>query len=140
MPRYPHLLLQDTTVAARYTATRAFPRERGNPDRVRETHAAHVIGAFEAAQTQREAFPAQVGNGFYESPGVILSFESDPNFPLAFESLDLGFLVDAQHDGVVGRAHVEADDVADLLDEGGIGRELEGLGAMRPQTECSPDA
>ena len=90
MPRYPHLLLQDTTVAGRYTATRAFPRERGNPDRVRETHAAHVIGAFEAAQTQREAFPAQVGNGFYESPGIILSFESDPNFPLAFESLDLG--------------------------------------------------
>src|SRR5260221_13965853 len=89
MPRYPHLLLQDIAGTERYTATRAFPREPSNPDRVRETHAAHVIGAFEAARTQREVFPVQVGSGFYESPGIVLSFESDPNFPLAFESLDL---------------------------------------------------
>src|SRR5271168_3954598 len=89
MPRYPHLLLQNSASTDRYTATRAFPREPGNPDRVRETHAAHVIGAFEAACGQREPFPVQVGSGFYESPGIILSFESDPNFPLAFESLDL---------------------------------------------------
>jgi len=89
MPRYPHLLLENTSTTERYTATRAFPREPGNPDRVRETHAAHVIAAFEAAKTQRETFPVQVGNGFYESPGIILSFESDPHFPLAFESLDL---------------------------------------------------
>ncbi|WFU31298.1 S8 family peptidase [Bradyrhizobium brasilense] len=30
-----------------------------------------------------------MGNGFYESPGIILAFESDPDFPLAFESLEL---------------------------------------------------
>lgn len=74
---------------ARYTATRARGREFNNPDRVRATHAAHVIGALQAAQGQRERFPARVGNGFYESPGLTLSFESDPNFPLAFESIDL---------------------------------------------------
>lgn len=30
-----------------------------------------------------------VGNGFYEITDLSLTFESDPNFPLAFESLDL---------------------------------------------------
>jgi hypothetical protein len=45
----------------------------------------------------------------------------------AVESLDLGFLVHAQHKGAIGRVHVEPDDVAHLLDEQRIGRELEAL-------------
>lgn len=89
MPRYPHLLLANVAETARYTATRGHSKEFNNPDRDRPTHAAHVIGALQTAQAQREAFPVQVGNGFYESPGLLLSFESDVNFPLAFESLDL---------------------------------------------------
>jgi hypothetical protein len=89
MPRYPHLLLANVAVTARYTATRGHSKEFSNPDRERAAHAAHVIGALQTAQAQRETFPVQVGNGFYESPGLTLSFESDPNFPLAFESLDL---------------------------------------------------
>lgn len=39
----------------------------------------------------------------------------------AVERLDLRFLIDAQHDRVLGRSHVETDDVADLGDEVGIG-------------------
>lgn len=31
----------------------------------------------------------QVGNGFYQTTDLIITFESEPNFPLAFESLDL---------------------------------------------------
>src|ERR1700730_11985496 len=89
MPRYPHLFLVKAAETARYTATRGHSKEFNNPYRVRATHAAHVIGALQAAQAQREPFPVQVGNGFYGSPGLILSFESDPNFELAFESLDL---------------------------------------------------
>ncbi|MET4804292.1 hypothetical protein ABIA96_006897 [Bradyrhizobium sp. LB11.1] len=89
MPRYPHLLLVNVAETARYTANRGHSKEFDTPDRVRATHAAHVIGALQTAQAQREPFPVQVGNGFYESPGLILSFESDPNFQLAFESLDL---------------------------------------------------
>src|ERR1019366_9672528 len=84
MPRYPHLLLENSAETARYTATRGYSKEFSNPDRDRATHAAHVINALQTAQAQRETFPVRVGNGFYESPG-----ESDPNFPLAFESLDL---------------------------------------------------
>ena len=41
------------------------------------------------------------------------------------ECLDLGFLVDTQHDGVVGRVEIEADDIAHLLDEEGVVGELE---------------
>jgi hypothetical protein len=89
MPRYPHLFLVNVAETARYTATRGHSKEFNNPGRVRATHAAHVIGALQTAQAQRQPFPVQVGNGFYESPGLTLSFESDPNFPLAFESLDL---------------------------------------------------
>ena len=89
MPRYPHLLLVNVAETARYTANRGHSKEFDTPDRVRATHAAHVIGALQTAQAQREPFPVQVGNGFYEFPGLILSFESDPNFQLAFESLDL---------------------------------------------------
>jgi hypothetical protein len=89
MPRYPHLLLDTPAETARYTATRGHSPRFNLPDRDRPAHAAHLRGALDAARAQRGQFPVQVGNGFYESPGIILSFESDPNFPLAFESLEL---------------------------------------------------
>ncbi len=89
MPRYPHLLLDNPAEAARYTATRGHSPRFNLPDRGRPTHAAQLRGAPDAARAQRGQFPVQVGNGFYESPGIILAFESDPSFPLAFESLEL---------------------------------------------------
>ena len=52
-------------------------------------HAAQLIRSIGQAQAARGQFPQQVGRGFLESPGLILTFESDPGFPLAFESLDL---------------------------------------------------
>ena len=89
MPRYPHLLLDNPAEAARYTATRGHSPRFNLPDRDRPTHAAQLRGALDAARAQRGQFPVQVGNGFYEFPGIILAFESDPSFPLAFESLEL---------------------------------------------------
>ena len=47
----------------------------------------------------------------------------------AVEGLDLGLLVDAEHDRPVGRVEVEAHDIADLGLEGRVGAELEGLDA-----------
>jgi hypothetical protein len=73
----------------RYTATRSRGPEFQTPPRDPAAHAARVLGAFQQAQAAREQFPQQVGAGFYESPGLTLTFESDPGFPLAFESLDL---------------------------------------------------
>ena len=49
----------------------------------------------------------------------------------AVERMDLGFPVDTENDGVIGRVEVEADDVAQLSDEEGIVGELEVTLAMR---------
>lgn len=47
----------------------------------------------------------------------------------AAEGLDLGLLVDAQHDGVLGRVEAEPNHVGQLGDQFGVGGELEDLGA-----------
>src|SRR3984957_18830358 len=41
---------------------------------------------------------------------------------------------------MVGRAHIEADDVAHLVDKQRIGGQLKGLGTVRLQAEGAPDA
>ena len=56
------------------------------------------------------------------------------------QRLDLALFVDGQHHGVMGRAHVEADDVLDLLGEGGVLGPLEGAPAVGLQIVCLPDA
>ena len=48
----------------------------------------------------------------------------------AVERLDLALLVDGQHHGMGRRAHVETDDVFDLVGEGGILGALEGAQPM----------
>ena len=58
----------------------------------------------------------------------------------AVERLDLRLLVPAEHQRALGRAHVEPDDVAHLLDEERVRRELEGLAPVRLQAEGAPDA
>jgi len=57
----------------------------------------------------------------------------------AFQGLDLGFLVHAEDDGVTRRVEVDADDVADLVDEERVRGDLEGLGAPGLQAEGPPD-
>jgi hypothetical protein len=89
LPRYPHILLPGAAEADRYTATRSRGPAFHTPPRDRAAHAAQLLGSFRQAQAAREQFPQQVGAGFYESSGLTLTFESDPGFPLAFESLDL---------------------------------------------------
>src|SRR5437660_2311232 len=56
----------------------------------------------------------------------------------AVQRLNLRLLIDAQHDGALGRGHVEADDVANLGNEIGVGRELEGLQPVWLQAEGAP--
>src|SRR5690606_31848962 len=58
----------------------------------------------------------------------------------AIERLNLEFLIDAEDDGTLGRRQVEADNIAHLLHEQRIGRELEGFDAMRLQAEGAPDS
>ena len=54
------------------------------------------------------------------------------------EGLDLRFLVDTQHHGMLRRIHVQPHDAPDFLDQQRIGRELERLRPMRLQAECVP--
>jgi len=89
VPRYEHLLLINAADTARYTATRARGPEFRTPPRDRAAHAARLLGSLEQARAAQERFPQRIGAGFYESPGLTLTFESDPEFSLAFESLDL---------------------------------------------------
>jgi hypothetical protein len=58
----------------------------------------------------------------------------------AVERLDLALLVDREDDGMGGRIDIEADDVAQLVDEPWIGGELELLHAVRLKAMQAPDA
>jgi hypothetical protein len=58
----------------------------------------------------------------------------------AVEGLDLALLVDAEHEGMLRRTEVEADDVAHLLDKQRIRRELEGLDPVWLERKRFPDA
>ena len=49
----------------------------------------------------------------------------------AVKGLDLALFIDRQHQGLVGRIEVEADNLLDLGDEVRIARELEGFRQMR---------
>ena len=57
----------------------------------------------------------------------------------AIERLDLGLLIDAQHDRALGRVEIEPDDVADLVDELRVLGQLPGLLAVRLEPERPPD-
>jgi hypothetical protein len=50
-----------------------------------------------------------------------------------------GLLVDAEHDGLLRRVHIQPDHVADLGVELGIGGELERLGTPGLQVPLAPD-
>ena len=58
----------------------------------------------------------------------------------AVERLDLALLVDAEHKRTLGRVEIEAYDVAHLVDELRVARQLEALDPMRLQAEGAPDA
>ena len=57
----------------------------------------------------------------------------------AVERLDLALLIDRQHQRLVRRVEVEADDVLHLVDEVRIPRQLEGLDQVRLQPVRLPD-
>ena len=58
----------------------------------------------------------------------------------AVEGLNLRFLVEAQHHGMVGGIHIQPDDVPHLVDKQRVGRQLERLAAVGAQPEGAPDA
>ena len=57
---------------------------------------------------------------------------------LAIKCLDLAFLIDAEDKGSVRRGQVKADDIAYLVDQQWIARQLESLATVRLQAERRP--
>lgn len=88
MPRYPHLTVPEPPEAQRFTSTRTARQEFTTPPRNRGEHARAVIREYQEAAVGAGREEG-VGNGFYQVNNLTLTFESDPDFPLAFESLDL---------------------------------------------------
>ena len=58
----------------------------------------------------------------------------------SFEGLDLGLLVHARHDGLLGRGQVPPDHVPHLLHDVRVGGPLERVGPVRLEAERPPDA
>jgi len=91
MAQHPHLLIPSTSEPTRFTSPSSGPRERLNlPQRSRAAHAQSLIAKLEAlvpAATSRA--DEQKAFGFGDGLGIYLAFESEPHFPLKFESLDL---------------------------------------------------
>lgn len=90
MPRYPHLLLPGTAPATRFTSTLSPRSQFTTPTRQRVPHGNALIGQLQAASaTQPTRVQLADGSGFYQTPALLLTFESAPDFALKFESLDL---------------------------------------------------
>lgn len=90
MPRYPHLIVPEAGAATRFTSTLSPRSTFRTPNRNRRQHANDLIAQLQtAAGTAKTRVPRADGNGFYETPALLLTFESEPDFELKFESLDL---------------------------------------------------
>jgi hypothetical protein len=91
MAQHPHLIIPTTTEPQRFTSPSSGPRERiGLPLRGRAAHAENLLAKLEGLSPEARArSEAQRANGLEDGFGIYLTFESEPNFPLKFESLDL---------------------------------------------------
>jgi hypothetical protein len=58
----------------------------------------------------------------------------------AIQRLDLGLPIDTEHNRGVGWVEIQGDNVADLVDELGIGLQLEIVDKVGFETERPPDA
>ena len=92
MARHPHLIVPTVAAAVRFTSPSTGPRERMDlPVRGRaELYAQSLLGKLEAISPQATArVDEQKALGLDDGLGIYLAFESEPNFPLKYESMDL---------------------------------------------------
>jgi len=91
MAQHPHLFVPTTAERLRFTSPSSGPRGGLNlPQRDRRAHAQALIAKLEEiAPTAVARTEEQKAFGIYDGNGIYLAFESEPNFPLKFESLDL---------------------------------------------------
>jgi hypothetical protein len=91
MAKHPHLIIPTTSEPRRFTSPSSGPRDRFNlPVRRREQHAQNLVAKLEAIASQAaDRAEEQRALGLDDGLGIYLTFKSEPNFPLKFESLDL---------------------------------------------------
>jgi hypothetical protein len=91
MALHPHLFIPTTGETARFTSPSTGPRDRIDlPPRERAAHAQALIDQLQEICPQAAArAEEQRALGLDAGLGVYLRFDSEPNFPLKFESLDL---------------------------------------------------
>ena len=102
----------------------------------REASAEHLTGGYVQGRKQRRGSVAAVVVG---AP-LRKPWTHRQHRLATLQRLNLRLLVHAQHHRALGRMQVQTHDVAYLLDEQRIARQLEGLATMRLQTERTPDA
>lgn len=90
MPRYRHLLVPTAGQARSYTSTLKPRNQVNNPPRNRAAHGGALLNQLQGiTNTPLTQIAKRDGSGFYQSPSLTITFESDPDFRLRFESLDL---------------------------------------------------
>ncbi len=84
-----HIRVEGTGSTELYRAPGRGPRLK-TPDRTRQSHARRLLGQFRAVEREYTALSEERAEfGFDPQAGLILQFESAPDFDLKFESLDL---------------------------------------------------
>jgi hypothetical protein len=88
--RLPHILITDTTRTESYTPPSSMGRTFQFPPRQRQNHGQRLLDQFdrlreeaEVAVAEQRAFGIDAGNGIY------LQFESEPDFELKIDSLEV---------------------------------------------------
>lgn len=91
MAQHPHLIVPGPAQAVRFTSPSSGPRDGIKlPPRGRAAHAAHLLQRLQNLSPEAQArAQEQRAQGIDAGLGIYLTFESEPNFPLKFESLDL---------------------------------------------------
>lgn len=91
MAKHPHIIVPAGPAPVRFTSPGSGPRDRLLlPVRERGAHAQQLIQKLETfAAASQERAEEQTAFGLDDGLGIYLTFESEPNFELKFESLDV---------------------------------------------------
>ena len=91
MAQHPHLVIPTTSEPQQFTSPSSGPREQISlPERSRGEHAQNLLDQLESISPDITArVEQQRAIGLDAGLGIYLAFQSEPNFPLKFESLDL---------------------------------------------------
>lgn len=91
MALHPHLFVPQGPAPVRFTSPSSGRREPLNlPQRDRAEHAQNLITKLETlGETAQTRVEEQRAFGLDEGAGIYLTFQSEPNFDLKFESLDV---------------------------------------------------